>query len=128
MKNFFMSIFLILLLGFNCQVLASNPTLICSNCQHANYMTDKFCSNCGESLEDEYQALNQKPDMPALKLPQLSVSNEPLSPSHLFNVPTAEVIDSRDISLMGASAIGMSSSRSLFGNIGIGLGKHRRTG
>jgi len=122
MKKFFIPIFLTLFLSFSCQVLASNSSLICTNCRHVNNITDKFCSNCGESLEDEYQALNQKSDKLPLKLPRLSVSNEPLNPSHLFNVPTAEVIDSRDISLMGASAIGMSSGRSLFGNIGIGLG------
>jgi hypothetical protein len=123
MKKFFISICIILSLCLSCQVLASNSTLICSSCKHENNIADKFCGNCGESLEDEYQALNQKPNIPPLKLPQLSVSDQPLSPSHLFNVPTAEVIDSRDISLMGASAIGMSSGRSLFGNIGIGLGK-----
>ena len=122
MKKITIAILVVVLIIFYSQILAHDNTLICSNCKHENYFTDKFCSNCGESLDDEYQAFNQKPNMPPLKFPQLSISNEPLSPSRLFNVPTAAVIASRDISLMGASAIGLSAGRSLFGNIGIGLG------
>ena len=122
MKKITIAILVVVLIIFYSQILAHDNTLICSNCKHENYFTDKFCSSCGESLEDEYQAFNQKPNMPPLKFPQLSISDNPLSPSHLFNVPTAEVIASRDISLMGASAIGLSAGRSLFGNIGIGLG------
>jgi hypothetical protein len=97
--------------------------IFCSNCGERNDINNKFCWNCGDSLGQETEQIyrQQQTGVQFLKS-LLHWQSDPMEPSRLFNIPTAEVLQSRDISLMGASAFTMNLSNSLFGTIGVGLG------
>jgi hypothetical protein len=44
------------------------------------------------------------------------------NPSHLFNVPMAEVLRSAEVSVSGGSSFGMESKSALIQNLAVGLG------
>jgi len=96
------------------------PDLVCSNCQQSNNFSSKFCSNCGESLDDEYKEwLIKRNEQQSHK--EKFISGR-VDPPRLFTIPTARVLGSKDISLMGGGAFGVAVQQSFLGTIGMGLG------
>lgn len=95
-------------------------TLICSECDVENPATNRFCSNCGESMADElshWVAENQKGE----RFKRRFIS-ERIDPPRLFSVPTARVLGSMDIRVVGGGAFGVATDQSFLGKVGIGLG------
>ena len=94
--------------------------LLCSNCRTENLINSKYCSQCGESLEDEYAAFLAAENAKVIRLADFL--EERVDPPRLFNIPTARVLSSKDISLTGGGAFGVAATHSFLGNLGIGLG------
>ena len=97
-----------------------NESLICTTCEVENHMENKFCINCGESLEDEYSELIKM--QRSQKVRSMRFISERVDPPRLFTVPVTRVLGSLDISLMGGGAFGAATDKSFLGTIGIGLG------
>jgi len=97
------------------------PDLVCTNCKQSNDFSGKFCRNCGESLDDEYEAwLIKKNDR---QFHEDKFISGRVDPPRLFTIPTARVLGSKDISLMGGGAFGVAEvQQSFLGTIGMGLG------
>lgn len=116
--KFFVSTFVFLFLLIS--ILAAQDFLICSDCGQVNDIDNKYCFACGESLDDEYQEwlLNKNKEIMRDKK---FISNR-VDPSRLFSVPTANVLGSKDIRLIGGGAFGVATSSSFLGTIGLGLG------
>ena len=94
--------------------------LICSQCEYGNDMANQFCVSCGESLSDEYsQRITEKQSEARHKRRFIS---ERVDPPRLFSVPSARVLRSMDIRLMGGGAFGVATDKSFLGTVGIGLG------
>jgi hypothetical protein len=85
-----------------------------------NDINNKYCFVCGESLDDEYQEwlLNKNKEIIRDKK---FISNR-VDPPRLFSVPTAHVLGSKDIRLIGGGAFGVATSSSFLGTVGLGLG------
>ena len=94
--------------------------LVCSNCGQKNDITSKFCTTCGDSLDDEYRAFLLQRNAEVLH--DIKFTTQRVDPPRLFTIPTAYVLGSKDISLMGGGAFGVAMQRSFLGTIGIGLG------
>ncbi|MDO9548753.1 MAG: hypothetical protein Q7J65_07330 [Candidatus Marinimicrobia bacterium] len=85
-----------------------------------NDFSGKFCSKCGESLDDEYEAwLIQKNEQ---QFHEDKFISGRVDPPRLFTIPTARVLGSKDISLMGGGAFGVAVQQSFLGTVGMGLG------
>jgi len=94
--------------------------LICSDCFYENNSGDRFCVSCGESLSDEFaqwEITQQKKYQHRKRF-----ISERVDPPRLFSVPTARVLRSMDIRVMGGGAFGVATDRSFLGTVGIGLG------
>ncbi|MFH1852709.1 MAG: hypothetical protein ABIA75_10220 [Candidatus Neomarinimicrobiota bacterium] len=94
--------------------------LNCSGCLTENQIADKYCRNCGEPLTDEQSDLRRQEQAVANRNERFSVRR--VMPPRLFTVPTADVLGSLDISLVGGGAFGVAIGRSFLGTVGIGLG------
>ncbi|MGC9363246.1 MAG: hypothetical protein ACP5FZ_01615 [Fidelibacterota bacterium] len=94
--------------------------LICSSCKQVNDINSKFCSNCGEPLEDEYNAWIVERNERQIYDHKFITGR--VDPPRLFTIPTAGVLGSKDISLMGGGAFGVAVQQSFLGTIGMGLG------
>lgn len=117
-RRIFMTLLLVLIF---CAVSVANPKyLTCSNCQAQNDPDNLYCHACGEALDDELAARENQRQ--TLKKLVNAFSSARVEPTRLFNIPTADILASRDISLIGGGAFGNSYSNSLLGTVGIGLG------
>ncbi|MCK4446767.1 MAG: zinc ribbon domain-containing protein, partial [Candidatus Marinimicrobia bacterium] len=94
--------------------------LICSKCGQKNEIVNKFCFICGDSLDDEYKAWLTKRNKTRYKEEKF-ISGR-VDPPRLFTIPTARVLGTKDISLMGGGAFGVAVHQSFLGTIGMGLG------
>ncbi len=114
---------LIIFILLSVSAFATTRDLICSKCGEINNINNKFCWNCGDPLDEETDQVRYRQEQTLHFAKSLFHWNsDPMDPSRLFNIPTAEVLKSRDVSLMGAGAFNMNLNNSLFGTIGIGLG------
>jgi len=100
---------------------SETPELVCSNCKQRNDISSKFCSNCSESLDDEYSAWLLRRNEQQIHEEKFITGR--VDPPRLFTIPTARVLGSKDISLMGGGAFGVAEvQQSFLGTIGMGLG------
>ena len=120
MKGNKLFIAMIVFLLFFTIVLHSQTLLICTNCNQENPFTNKFCLACGESMDDEYKAWLTKKNEKRYK--EENFISGRVDPPRLFTIPTARVLGSKDISLMGGGAFGVAVQQSFLGTIGMGLG------
>lgn len=101
-------------------VVSTAQELICSSCKQVNDISGKFCSNCGEPLEDEYHTWKIEHNKQQIYDHKFITGR--VDPPRLFTIPTAGVLGSKDISLMGGGAFGVAVQQSFLGTIGMGLG------
>lgn len=94
--------------------------LICSECQIENAIDNKFCLSCGTSLADEYAQFKAGQQNHQRRVRRFI--SERVDPPRLFTVPTARVLGSMDIRLVGGGAFGVATDKSFLGTVGIGLG------
>ncbi len=124
MKTRKLVVFIIVFILFFTIVLINNlqaqDFLICSKCGQKNEIVNKFCIACGDSLDDEYKAWLIKRN--EQRFHEEKFISGRVDPPRLFSVPTARVLGSKDISLMGGGAFGVAMQRSILGTVGIGLG------
>ena len=124
MKTKKFSIFIIVIILFFSIITNNNlyaqDFLICSNCGQKNEIVNKFCFVCGDSLDDEYKAWLTKRNEKRYK--EENFISGRVDPPRLFTIPTARVLGSKDISLMGGGAFGVAVQQSFLGTIGMGLG------
>jgi len=124
MKTRKLVVFIIIFILFFSIVLINNlqaqDFLICSKCGQKNEIVNKFCFVCGDSLDDEYKARLTKRNKTRYKEEKF-ISGR-VDPPRLFTIPTARVLGTKDISLMGGGAFGVAVQQSFLGTIGMGLG------
>ncbi|UCE17770.1 MAG: zinc ribbon domain-containing protein [Gemmatimonadota bacterium] len=121
---------------------AAKETITCPKCRHTNDWSNDFCINCGYSLKEakatkkkaeeenlEAERTAKKALIPELqeekpKETSVKIYEGPIDPCRLFLIPTAEVLNSLEISLGGGSIIGemKEEKRPFLGRASIGLG------
>ena len=113
-----MCLFLLFLItGTSAQDVATIP---CADCEFENNLGNKFCVSCGESLSDEFSQWERSQQK--INQHRKRFISGRVDPPRLFSVPTARVLRSMDIRVMGGGAFGVATDRSFLGTIGIGLG------
>ncbi|MBM3320642.1 MAG: hypothetical protein FJY73_08210 [Candidatus Eisenbacteria bacterium] len=121
----------------------------CSACKLRNSWVQRFCIQCGGSLDEE-KAAAIRDEIRAGEIPSSRsvdgmgvdpapesgkperkknapgitkiLESNPVNLPRLFNIPTAEVLGSLRVYSTGGGALGVEKERSLFGRLGLGLG------
>ncbi|MFC1619716.1 hypothetical protein ACFL45_07200 [Candidatus Neomarinimicrobiota bacterium] len=94
--------------------------LSCDQCSLENVAANKYCTNCGDPLGEEYARWQLDQQTRQLQV-QRFISGR-VDPPRLYTVPVARVLGSMDVRVMGGGDFGVATDKSFLGTVSIGLG------
>jgi hypothetical protein len=111
----------LLMIGLVVGATAQEPgSLACDQCLMDNVAANKYCSNCGDPLAEEYARWQLDRQNQQLQV-QRFISGR-VDPPRLYTVPVARVLGSMDVRVMGGGDFGVATDKSFLGTVSIGLG------